>query len=227
MRLRSWSDIFRCVGTRCCGCPIYRTTIRQYSCWGTSYRGVIVGWILCKVLLSRKKEKKNTKHECIQDVLLNFRCHHLCILFEWISQPLKTNLILKKKKKVTLIAVEPRFCFAHWSQNGKASSRSLPSPARVFFWGMARGLLMAPWRSPVPLPAHPWDTRYEWLSRGMCSAQQRAGERNALKIVLGRDSGEYIELYIYSQQVNGCRSLNFIVWMWCLIYILCFPAGRC
>jgi U3 small nucleolar RNA-associated protein 3 len=40
----------------------------------------------------------------------------------------------------------------NWSQKGKASSRSLPSPASVFFCAIASGRLSAPSRRAVPAP---------------------------------------------------------------------------
>ena len=49
----------------------------------------------------------------------------------------------------------------YWSQKGKASSRSLPNPAKFFFCGMARGLAIAPRRRPVPCPPQPWAARKE------------------------------------------------------------------
>lgn len=55
----------------------------------------------------------------------------------------------------------------YWSQNGKASSLSLPMPAIFFFCAIMTGLLMDPWRSPEPLPCHPWETRYACPSIGM------------------------------------------------------------
>lgn len=65
----------------------------------------------------------------------------------------------------------------HWSQKGKASSRSLPTPERVFFWVTVTGRAMAPWRRPVPLPPHPCFTRYACPSMGMAARKLWTAQR--------------------------------------------------
>ncbi len=59
-------------------------------------------------------------------------------------------------------------------------------PESVFFWETVMGRVMAPCRSPVPLPDHPWATRKECPSSGM--DERRKCLRNCASEIYNRGS---------------------------------------